>query len=110
MSSDIYRAVADLGIFFKQLCSKSLEVAVLHRWKKKIPIIMCTLENIFPTSFFDVMLHLAVHLPDEALLRGPVNYGRMYPIERLLCTLKRFVRNRAQPEGDTGIVGIILVR
>ena len=44
------------------------------------------------------MLHLAVHLPDKALLRGPVNYGWMYPIERLLCTLKRFVRNMAQLE------------
>jgi hypothetical protein len=28
------------------------------------------------------MVHLAVHLPDEALLRGPVQYGWMYPIER----------------------------
>ena len=68
VASDIYQVVADLGKFFKELCSKSLEVAVLHRLKKEIPIILCRLENIFPSSFFDVMLHLAVHLPDEALL------------------------------------------
>ena len=46
------------------------------------------------------MVHLAVHLPEEALLRGPVQYGWMYPIERRLCTLKRYVRNRARPEGS----------
>ena len=46
------------------------------------------------------MMHLAIHLPDEALLRGPVQYGWMYPIERRLYTLKRYVRNRARPEGS----------
>ena len=46
------------------------------------------------------MVHLAVHLPDEALLRGPIQYGWMYPIERQLGTLKGYVRNRARPEGS----------
>ena len=63
-------------------------------------MILCKLEKIFPPAFFDVMVHLCVHLPDEALLRGPVQYGWMYPIERRLGTLKNFVRNRAKPEGS----------
>ena len=46
------------------------------------------------------MVHLAVHLPDEALLRGPVQYGWMYPIERRLATFKGNVRNRSRPEGS----------
>ena len=46
------------------------------------------------------MVHLAVHLPDEALLRGPVQYGWMYPIERQMGTLKGYVRNRARPKGS----------
>jgi hypothetical protein len=58
------------------------------------------LEKLFPPTFFDVMIHLAVHLPDEALLRSLVQYGWMYPIERWLYTLKRYVRNRARPEGS----------
>lgn len=97
---DIYEAIAELGIFFKEICAKTLKVDVLHRLKSEIPIILCKLEKIFPPAFFDVMVHLAVHLPDEALLRGPVQYGWMYPIERRLCTLKRYVRNRARPEGS----------
>ena len=46
------------------------------------------------------MVHLTVHLPDEALLRGPIQYGWMYPIERRLGTFKGYVRNRARPEGS----------
>jgi hypothetical protein len=46
------------------------------------------------------MVNLCVHLPDEALLRGLVQYGWMHPIERHLGTLKNFLRNRAKPEGS----------
>lgn len=77
-----------------------MKLDVLHRLRNEIQIILTKLENIFPPAFFDVMVHLAVHLPDEAILRGLVNYGWMYPIERLLCTLKRFVRNKSCLEGS----------
>jgi hypothetical protein len=97
---DIYEAVAELGKFFRELCSRKLKVDVIKRLKAEIPVILCKLESIFPPAFFDVMAHLAVHLPDEALLRGPVQYGWMYPIERQMGTLKGYVRNRARPEGS----------
>ncbi|KAL0413519.1 UNVERIFIED_CONTAM: hypothetical protein Sradi_1553600 [Sesamum radiatum] len=46
------------------------------------------------------MEHLPIHLAEEALLAGPVQFRWMYPIERYLSTLKRYVRNRAHPEGS----------
>ncbi|XP_040382650.1 uncharacterized protein LOC102715326 [Oryza brachyantha] len=97
---DIYEAIAELGNFFRELCAKTLKIDVLQQLKAEIPIILCKLEKIFPPAFFDVMVHLAVHLPDEAILRGPVQYGWMYPVERKLGTLKHFVRNKARPEGS----------
>ncbi len=100
MRKDIYEAIAELGNFFRELCCRTLKLDVLHQLKAQIPIILCKLEKFFPPAFFDVMVHLAIHLPDEAILRGPVQYGWMYPIERRLCTLKRYVRNRARPEGS----------
>ncbi|BBG99454.1 hypothetical protein Prudu_009154, partial [Prunus dulcis] len=60
----------------------------------------CHFEMIFPPAFFTSMMHVMVHLPEEALLAGPVNYRWMYPIERLLGELKKSVRNRAKPEGS----------
>jgi len=100
LDNDIYEAIAELGKFFRELCSRTLDKDVLAEMKKEIPIILVKLEKIPPPAFFDVMVHLAVHLPDEALLRGPMQYGWMYPIERRLYTLKRYVRNRARPEGS----------
>jgi hypothetical protein len=100
VAADVYEAAAELGKFFRELCSRNLRVDVMERLREEIPLILCKLEMIFPPTFFDVMVHLAVHLPDVALLRGPVQFGWMYPIERRLGTLKNFMRNRAKPEGS----------
>jgi hypothetical protein len=40
------------------------------------------MEMIFPPSFFTIMVHLVIHLGEEAMLAGPVHYRWMYPVER----------------------------
>ncbi|CAL8118566.1 unnamed protein product [Prunus armeniaca] len=55
---------------------------------------------IFPPAIFTSMIHVMVHLPEEAIFAGPVNYRWMYPIERLLGELKKSVRNRVKLEGS----------
>jgi len=55
---------------------------------------------IFPPSFFDIMMHLPIHLAEEAKLGGPVCYRWMYPMERYLRTAKGYMRNKAHPEGS----------
>ncbi|KAK7260419.1 hypothetical protein RIF29_26445 [Crotalaria pallida] len=46
------------------------------------------------------MVHLVVHLVEEAKLGGPVHYRWMFPIERYLGLLKSYVRNKACSEGS----------
>ena len=46
------------------------------------------------------MVHLTVQLPKETMLRGPVQYGWMFPVERRLLTCKRSMRNTARPDGS----------
>ena len=43
---------------------------------------------------------MVVHLPIEAKLAGLVAYRWMYPFERYLGTLKKYVRNKAKPKGS----------
>ncbi|CAL5394420.1 unnamed protein product [Camellia sinensis] len=100
LHNDICVTLFELGNFFQQLCSKTLKVKDLEKLEDRIVLILCKLEKIFPPAFFDVMVHLAIHLPHEAILGGPVQYRWMYPIERLLGTLKGYVANRARPEGS----------
>jgi hypothetical protein len=64
LDKDIYETIVELGTFFSQLCSRTLDKDVLAEMKKEIPIILVKLE--IPPGF----------------LRGPVQFGWMYPIER----------------------------
>ncbi|KAB1212871.1 hypothetical protein CJ030_MR5G010171 [Morella rubra] len=100
LRQDIRQALIELSSFFRDLCARTLGIDVLLRLQRDIAQILCKLEMILPPSFFDIMVHLAIHLPTEALLAGPVQYRWMYPIERSLGKLKRFVRNMACPEGS----------
>ena len=82
LHKDIYVLLVELGNFFMQICSKTLKLDGLHDLERDIVFILCKFEKIFPPAFFDVMVHLAVHLPSEAILGGPVQYRWMYPFER----------------------------
>ncbi|BBN70508.1 hypothetical protein Prudu_1492S000500, partial [Prunus dulcis] len=86
--------------FFSQLTAKTLRRTDMFQLRHDIVQVLCKFEMIFPPAFFTSMMHVMVHLPEEALLAGPVNYRWMYPIERLLGELKKSVRNRAKPEGS----------
>ena len=61
---------------------------------------ICVFEKYFPPSFFDISIHLLVHLCDEALQCGPVRYRWMYPFERLMKTFKDYVKNARYVEGS----------
>jgi hypothetical protein len=98
--NNVSAPLIELSNFFKTLCSKVLNVDDLKKIQSRIVKALCQLEMIFPPSFFDVMMHLPVHLASEAMIAGPVQYRWMYPIERYLHTLKNYVRNRAHPDGS----------
>lgn len=41
---DLYRAVVELGQFFRELCSRNIRIDALERLRDKIPTILCDLE------------------------------------------------------------------
>ncbi|CAM8948061.1 unnamed protein product [Rhodiola kirilowii] len=84
---------------FQKLCCKQLMVRDVTQMKDDIVIILCKLEMVFPPAFFTIMVHLLIHLPEQVLLKGPVHYCWMYPIERQLDEYKRSVRNNRYPKG-----------
>ncbi|XP_045802538.1 uncharacterized protein LOC123896162 [Trifolium pratense] len=86
--------------FFRCLCQKVIEVKTLDNLEVEIAETLCQLERIFPPSFFDIMVHLPIHLANEVRLGGPVQFRWMYYMERYLGDLKSFVRNRSRPEGS----------
>ena len=77
----------ELSLFFERLCSKVIKVDELEKMESQIAVTLCKLEKIFPPAFFDVMIHLPIHLANEARMAGPVQYRWMYPIERLVVLI-----------------------
>nr|GEX13298.1 hypothetical protein [Tanacetum cinerariifolium] len=66
----------------------------------KVVDILCDLELIYPHALFDIMIHLVIHLPLEALKGGPIRPRWMFPLERYMRKLKGYVRNKAKPKGS----------
>lgn len=91
--------ITRLCLFFNGLYSKIVDVSKLDEMQKEIVMILCLLEKYFPPSFFDIMIHLTVHLVREVRLCGPFWYRHMYPFEIFMKILKGYVRNRNRPEG-----------
>ncbi|KAL5569773.1 hypothetical protein UlMin_026348 [Ulmus minor] len=100
VTKNIWSTIVELCTFFKQLCASTVNVSDMVEAQKQLVLILCKLERIFPPAFFDIMIHLVLHLPEEAILGGPVHMRWMYPFERYLKRLKDYVRNAAKPEGS----------
>lgn len=93
-------AIVELCKFFLDLCAKTICISDLDQLQAYIIIILYKLKIIFPPAFFDVMVHLSIHLSYELKVVGLVSYSWMYPIERSLRTLKQYVRNKTRPKGS----------
>ena len=78
----VWKPLAELSKFFRDLCSSVLRLDDLLLMEQNIVITTCKLERFFPPAFFNSMEHLPIHLPFEARVGGPVQYRWMYPFER----------------------------
>jgi len=74
-------AIGRLCAFFNKLCQRVIDREV-SAMENEIVETICMFERFFPPSFFDIMVHLTVHLGREARLCGPVHFRWMYPFER----------------------------
>ena len=93
------KTITRLCSSFNKLCQRIIDREKLQQLDDEIIVTLCELERYFPPSFFDIMIHLIIHLSREARLCGPVHFRWMYPFERYMKTLKDYVRNHARPEG-----------
>jgi hypothetical protein len=65
-------ALIRVSNFFKQIYSPVIRISDMQKLEAEIAETLCILETIFLPSFFDIMVHLTVHLPAQVCLGGPV--------------------------------------
>ncbi|XP_057246673.1 uncharacterized protein LOC130589406 [Beta vulgaris subsp. vulgaris] len=93
-------AITRLCSFFNTICNKVLDPDRLDALQNEVVITLCQFEMYFPPSFFDIMVHLVLHLVREIKLCGPVFLRWAYPFERHMGSLKKKVKNPARPEAS----------
>ncbi|XP_073051353.1 uncharacterized protein [Primulina eburnea] len=71
---EVRETIIELCTFFQQICDKTLNVSDLKLLQTNVVLILCKLERIFPPAFFDIMVHLILHLPQEAIMGGHVYF------------------------------------
>ncbi|GJZ63303.1 hypothetical protein Tco_0619724 [Tanacetum coccineum] len=94
------KIIIELCSLFKEICSATLMEDDMLKAQIKVVDILCNLELIYPPALFDIMIHLVIHLPLEALEGGPIHPRWIFPFERYMKKLKGYVRNKAKPEGS----------
>ncbi|XP_016551380.2 LOW QUALITY PROTEIN: squalene monooxygenase SE1 [Capsicum annuum] len=97
---NMWKPIAEISLFFKYLYATTLKEENLTGMKSNIVVITNKLEKIFPSTFFDVMKHLPIHLVHKARLGGPVQTRWMNPFERAIEKLKRGPTNKHRVEGS----------
>ncbi|KAK1652061.1 hypothetical protein QYE76_069866 [Lolium multiflorum] len=93
-------AIVKLCAFLNAISQKVINPEVLPRLHNDVVQCLVSFELVFPPSFFNIMTHLLVHLVEEISILGPVFLHNMFPFERFMGVLKKYVRNRARPEGS----------
>ena len=58
------------------------------------------LEMCLPPTFFDIMVHLMIHLVHQIEALGPSFLHEMWSYEWFMSVLSRYVHNRTHPEGS----------
>ena len=80
-------AISRLCFVSNAIYSKVIDPQQLDDLENETVIVLCQLEMYFPQSFFDIMIHLIVHLVWEIRLCDPIFLWWMYLVERYMKVL-----------------------
>ena len=58
LTKDVRFVLAKFCYFFNSICSKVIDPMTLDTLQSKLVMTLCMLEKYFPSSFFDIMIHL----------------------------------------------------
>jgi len=92
-------AVVKLCAFMNEISQNAINPKNLIKLQKDIVECLVSFEMVFLPSFFNIMTHLLVHIVTEITILDPVFLHNMFPFERFMAVLKKYVRKRSRPEG-----------
>lgn len=99
LPKNVRGTIIKLCSWFNAISQKVIDPEKLLKLQSDVVDCLVSLEMIFPPSFFNIMTHLMVHIVTQIEILGPSFLHNMFPFERFMAILKKYVRNRSRPEG-----------
>jgi hypothetical protein len=93
LPKNIRVAIVKLCALLNAISQKVINPEDLPRLQNNIVYCLVSFELVFPPSFFNIMTHLQVHLVKEISIIGPVFLHNMFPFERFMGVIKKYVHN-----------------
>jgi hypothetical protein len=100
LPENVRLAIVKVCAFLNAISQKVIDRESLSGLQINVVQCLVSFELLFLPSFFNIMMHLLVYLVEEIRILGPVFLHNMFPFERFMGVLKKYVRNRARPEGS----------
>ncbi|CAL2248478.1 unnamed protein product [Prunus armeniaca] len=100
LPEDTVKPIMLLSRFFSQLTAKTLRKTDMFQLRHDIVQVLCKFEMIFPPAFFTSMIHVMIHLPEEALLASPVNYCWMAKPEGSIIEEALLAEKKCTQQGE----------
>nr|USN27551.1 putative rice blast resistance protein [Oryza sativa Indica Group] len=100
LPDNVRATITKLCAFMNAISQKVIDPDRLEALQNEVVQCLVSFELIFPPSFFNIMTHLLCHLVKEIRILGPMYLHNMFPFERYMGVLKKYVRNRARPEAS----------
>nr|AAM08512.1 Putative transposase [Oryza sativa Japonica Group] len=100
LPDNVRATITKLCSFMNAISQRVIDPDRLEALQNDVVQCLVSFELIFPPSFFNIMMHLLLHLVKEIGILGPVFLHNMFPFERYMGVLKKYVRNRARPEAS----------
>jgi hypothetical protein len=100
LPENVRLAIMKVCAFLNVISQKVIDQESLSGLQIDVVQYLVSFELLFPPSFFSIMTHLLVHLVEEIRILGPVFLHNMFPFERFMGVFKKYIHNRARPEGS----------
>ena len=92
---DVTLAIVKLCAFLNEISQKAIDPQKLIQPQNDVVQCLVSFEMVFPPSFFNIMTHLLVHIVKEINILGLVFLHNMFPFERYMAVLKKYVPNHS---------------
>ena len=99
LPENVRLAIVKLCAFLNEISQKAIDPNKLTKLQNDVVQCLVSFEMVFPPSFFNIMTRLLVHIVKEINILGTVFLHNMFPFERYMAVLKKYVRNRSRQEG-----------